>query len=305
MRDIFRGPGDGPPPGGPWPGPLPPPGGPNARPVVWNRAATSADRDLLRRVRPQLAARADRRDWYSIRNVGERSAEIFIYDEIGYWGVSADDFCRDLAALNVDTIDLRLNSPGGDAFDGIAIYNSLRMHRATVHGYVDALAASAASVIAMACDSLTMRRSSRLMIHDASGLAVGRAADMRAFADLLDALSDDIAATYAAKAGGTVAEWRERMLAETWYSAVDAVEIKLADQRDPDPGEGEEEEEEPDGPMPMEPDGPMDSVDPWSALLAEMDRQCNDMVFGAEPDDGITPELIDQLRADLKGAVTR
>lgn len=223
---------------------------------VWNVSAADrqrirqAARETLARVRPNPSVHtlsspaAGAPNWYRIDNSavaanGERSAEIFIYDEIGasWWGggVSADDFVRELATLNVDRIDLRLNTPGGDAFDGIAIYNALRVHRAQVHVYVDALAASAGSIIAMAGDTVTMRRASRMMIHDASGLAVGNAADMRSFADLLDALSDDIAATYVARAGGSVADWRTRMLAETWFSAEEAVKAKLADDHDDSP----------------------------------------------------------------------
>lgn len=163
------------------------------------------------------------------RNQGG-SAEIHIYDEIGMWGVDAASFMRELGALNVDMIDLRINSPGGDAFDGIAIYNALRRHRAEVTVYVDALAASAASVIAMAGDRVVMQRASRMMIHEAFGAALGDAQDMRTMAETLDGLSNDIASTYAARAGGELAEWRDRMHAETWFSAAEAVAVGLADE---------------------------------------------------------------------------
>lgn len=169
-----------------------------------------------------------------VHNSGARNqggtAEIHIYDEIGMWGVDAATFMRELGALNVDSIDLRLNSPGGDAFDGIAMYNALRRHRAEVTVYVDALAASAASVIAMAGDRVVMQRASRMMIHEAFGAALGDAQDMRTMAETLDGLSNDIASTYAARAGGSLEEWRDRMHAETWFSAAEAVAAGLADE---------------------------------------------------------------------------
>lgn len=204
----------------------------------------------LRTARPRAALRQGRNDWYEIRNLSVDTAEVVIYDEIGYWGVTADDFMRDLRGLDVAAITLRVNSPGGEIFDGIAIHNLLRSHRAHVTTYVDSLAASIASVIALAGDRVVMQPHSQMMIHDGSGLVVGNAADMREMADLLDRQSDNIAAVYAEKAGGTAAEWRERMRAETWYSAAEAVEAGLADEVAPSRQRPDEEEEaEPGEPM--------------------------------------------------------
>lgn len=162
----------------------------------------------------------------------ESSADVHIYDEIGYWGTSAKQFAADLAALDVDRINLRINSPGGAAWDGIAIMNSLRRHRAHVDVTVDGIAASAASLIAMAGDHITMNQSAQMMIHDASGLAWGNAQTMRETADLLDKLSDSYADAYARRAGGTRAQWRDVMRAETWYTAEEAVLAGLADEWD-------------------------------------------------------------------------
>ena len=135
------------------------------------------------------------------------SADIRIYDEIGssFWGdsLSAKDLAASIDDLDVDTLNVYINSPGGDAWDGIAIMNALRRHRATVNVTVDALAASAASVIAMAGDRVTMNRGAELMIHDASGMAWGNAGLMRDTADVLDKLSDSYADAYAARAGGS------------------------------------------------------------------------------------------------------
>lgn len=180
------------------------------------------------------------RDWYRIENSQGGPTVVDIFDEIGYWGVTAADFQRELAAVTAPEITVNLNSPGGEIFEGIAIYNALRSHPANVTIRVAGLAASIASVIAQAGDRVVMQPHSQMMIHDGSGLAIGNAADMREMADLLDRQSNNIAAVYAERAGGTVEEWRERMLAETWYSADEAVEAGLADEVDAPARQGQE-----------------------------------------------------------------
>lgn len=158
-------------------------------------------------------------------------AEIYLYDEISFWGISAQAFAADLGQVSAKDVTVRVNSPGGDVFDGIAIGNLLASHPATVTVQVDALAASIASVIAvMGADKLVMGPHSQMMIHDASGFAIGNAGDMREAADMLDMVSDNIAEVYAAKAGGAPAAWRKTMKAETWYSAQEAVDAGLADE---------------------------------------------------------------------------
>lgn len=158
------------------------------------------------------------------------SADVYVYDVIGGWfGMTADDFVRDVASLDVDRITLHLNSPGGDAFEGVAIANVLRAHRAHVTVRVDGMAASAASVIAMAGDEIVMGIGSQMMIHDAAGVAVGNAAEVERFLRRLDATSDSLASTYAARAGGTAEEWRAVMRAESWYTPEEAVAAGLAD----------------------------------------------------------------------------
>ncbi len=125
----------------------------------------------------------------------------------------------------------------------MAIMNALRRHKAEVRVTVDGLAASAASFIAMAGDHITMNRGSELMIHDAWGFAQGDAKTMREMSESLDKTSAAIAALYAQRAGGTADEWRELMLAETWYSAEEAVAAGLAD-------EWEDAPDASNGPMP-------------------------------------------------------
>lgn len=171
------------------------------------------------------------REWYSLRNSGATTAELYIYDEIGYWGTTASDLVAALSQLQgVTAIDVHLNSPGGDVFDGIAIMNCLRACAATVTTYVDGIAASIASVIAMAGDRIVMGPHSQLMIHDASGLCLGNAEDMTEMATMLNFQSDNIAAVYAERTGGTVEDWRAKMSVESWYTADEAVAAGLADE---------------------------------------------------------------------------
>jgi ATP-dependent protease ClpP protease subunit len=181
---------------------------------------------------------ATRKPW-AIRNVSADTAEVYIYDLIGDWGVSAQDFVNELNAVRVPNLDVRVNSEGGKVFDGVAMYEALKRHPANTTGYVDGLAASAASFILMACDTVKVAKTGRLMIHDAGigGLYVeGNAREIREsvkeildFADLLDSLSDTIAGIYADRAGGTVAQWRASMSTDKWYTADEAVAAGLAD----------------------------------------------------------------------------
>jgi ATP-dependent protease ClpP protease subunit len=187
--------------------------------------------------RPQARVQTGARDWYRIEmrgHLGDIStlAEVWIYDEIGYFGVTASDFVRELAAVDSDKIVVHLNTPGGDAFDGIAIYGALKSHKAHVEMRIDSLAASAGSFIAQAGDERIIARNATVMIHDAHGLVVGNHADMTAMAELLDKTSDNVADIYAQRAGGTVESWRAAMKAETWYNADEAVAAGLADRVD-------------------------------------------------------------------------
>ena len=174
-----------------------------------------------------------KRSWFEFRNADtddDGPVELFIYDVIDDWfGVSADMFARELSGIDAEEITVRINSPGGNVFDGIAILNALRGHKAHVTTIVDGLAASAASFIAMAGDEIVMNRNSEMMIHDASGVCIGNAKDMAEMHDMLERVSNNIASIYADRTGTDAAEWRTAMLAETWYSADEAVDAGLAD----------------------------------------------------------------------------
>jgi ATP-dependent protease ClpP protease subunit len=176
---------------------------------------------------------------------GADTATLYVLDEIGYWGISAADVMAELAQLaNVRDLTVRITSPGGDVFDGIAIYNALADHPAQVTVMVEGLAASAASFIAQAGDVRRMNRGTQMMIHDAAGMCVGNASDMAEMQALLDRVSDTIASIYADRSGGDAATWREAMRAETWYGPDEAVAAGLADETAA-PAEPEQGEPEP------------------------------------------------------------
>lgn len=186
---------------------------------------------IWRSARPTASLLQGRVDWYRIEaKAGEDAADVYIYDEIGYFGVTANDFVRDLRNITQSKIVLHLNTPGGDVFDGIAIYNALKAHKAAVNVIVDGLAASAGSFIAMAGDRVVMAPHSKMMIHEAFGLAIGNAADMTKMAERLDATSANIASIYAERAGESPEFWRSKMKAETWYTDQQAVDAGLADE---------------------------------------------------------------------------
>jgi ATP-dependent protease ClpP protease subunit len=158
------------------------------------------------------------------------TTDIFIYDEIGgSMGISANQFVADLQDVTTPMINLRINSPGGNVFDAIAIHNALRLHPANVTTIVDSLAASAASILLMSGDTAMVMPGSQVMIHDASITDSGNSADLRKLADFLDQQSDNIASIYAVKTGTAAGVWRNRMKAETWLTADEAIRLGLAD----------------------------------------------------------------------------
>lgn len=177
------------------------------------------------------ATKTNNQSWYSIKAKANDTAEISIYDEIGYWGITAKSFSKDLKALgnNLKQINLHIHSPGGDVFDGIAIYNLLKNHPANVTVYIDGLAASMASVIAMAGNEVIMPENAMMMIHKPWGIQGGDADDMRKYADLLDKVENTLIPAYASKTGKTPEELAEMLSAETWLNGKECVEQGFAD----------------------------------------------------------------------------
>ena len=175
--------------------------------------------------------KTNNQSWYSINAKANDTAEISIYDEIGFWGVSAASFAQDLKSCgnNLKQINLHIHSPGGDVFDGIAIYNLLKNHPANVTVYIDGLAASMASVIAMAGNEVIMPENAMMMIHKPWGIQGGDAEDMRKYADLLDKVENTLIPAYANKTGKTPEELAEMLSAETWLNGKECVEQGFAD----------------------------------------------------------------------------
>jgi ATP-dependent Clp endopeptidase proteolytic subunit ClpP len=164
--------------------------------------------------------------WYKIENKADK-AEIWIYESIGedFWsggGVTAKKFQEELAAIKSKQIELHINSPGGQVFEGVTIYNLLKQHEASITTYIDGLAASIASVIALAGDKVVMAANALFMIHNPSGMVLGTSADMRKMADVLDKIRSTMSGVYSGKSGLNEDEINKLLDDETWMTADEA-----------------------------------------------------------------------------------
>lgn len=165
---------------------------------------------------------------YKIENKAEEST-VYIYDEIGMWGIEAQVFVKDFNAIDSKTIHLRVNSPGGSVFDGTTIYNVIKQHKSKVIAHVDGLAASIASVIVLAADEVQMADNAFYMIHEPWSIMAGGADELRKEADLLDKVRGTIAKTYMDKSGKDEEEIFALMKEETWMTAEEALENGFID----------------------------------------------------------------------------
>ena len=185
--------------------------------------------------KPRAGVRAEAR----LADAGERpminvvatdaTAELYLYNEIGFYGISAGQFADAMNAHRGKAITLRINSPGGDVFDGLAMYSILANWPTPVTAQIDGLAASAASIVMLGAKSIQMTRGAFVMVHNAWGVAVGNAADLRDFAGVLDQIDGNLADLYSAKSGTPAADWLAMMAAETWLNSEQALEAKLID----------------------------------------------------------------------------
>jgi ATP-dependent protease ClpP protease subunit len=171
-----------------------------------------------------------------VRALARNKAEVLIYDPIGEnWfgdGLTAKRFRDDLAGLgDVSEIVVRINSPGGEVFDGFAIYTALKEHKARVVVHVDGLAASIASVIAMAGDEIVVGTGAMFMVHSPWTIAIGDSDDMRSVAEMLDKTEVGLVDAYVARTGQARATVEEWMQGETWFTRDEAIEAGLADRR--------------------------------------------------------------------------
>ena len=163
-----------------------------------------------------------------IVNRSDEQASLYIYDEIGPFGTGAKALVQQLQDLKATHIDLHLNSPGGSVFEGFAIYNLLKNHPAKITTHIDGLAASIASVIALAGDEIHIAENGMVMIHNPRGVAAGEAEDLFKVAAILEQVTTAIVATYEARTTLTSDDARTLMKAETWFNAGEAHEKGFA-----------------------------------------------------------------------------
>lgn len=197
---------------------------------------------MSKQARPRIYNRAGKRvevqdkTWYALHASGEateRVIEVFVYGEIGAWGITANQFVQDLRAMDdgVSPVVAAFNSIGGDLFDGLAMHNALSRLGERCTGRIDALAASAASVAVCGAHRVVIAANAMLMIHNPYTYAGGGAEDFRRVADVLDQTLEAIIAAYKAKAPDIDdAELRRMVDAETWLTANEAVALGLADE---------------------------------------------------------------------------
>lgn len=197
---------------------------------------------MSKKARPRIYNRAGQRvpvqdkTWYAVQASGEaaeRVIEVFVYGEIGTWGITANQFVQDLRAMDdgVSPVIAAFNSIGGDLFDGLAMHNALSRLGERCTGRIDALAASAASVAVCGAHKVVIAANAMLMIHNPWTYASGDAEDFRKVADALDQTMEAIIAAYKAKAPDIdEVELRRLVAAETWLTANEAVALGLADE---------------------------------------------------------------------------
>lgn len=166
--------------------------------------------------------------WYRVEAKGD-TADIYVYDYIGAWGVEAGTFTKELAALkDKKSLNLYINSPGGEVFDGMAIYNALLQVRGKLTAHVMGLAASVASIILLAADKRIIHRGAMVMIHNPWGCACGTAREMRDTADVLDKITGQLSTLYQEITGADENQVKAWMDAETWFDTDEAVEHGFA-----------------------------------------------------------------------------
>ena len=167
---------------------------------------------------------------FKITNKSDDTTEIIVFDEIGGWyGIDAKNFANTLNQIQTKNILIRLNTPGGSVFDGVAIHNAIKAHSSHITIRIEALAASIGSVIALAADKIEMYETSFFMIHNPWVLAMGEADDLRKQADLLDKIKDTIINVYNKRLDSEY-DVVKAMDDETWYTAEEALEVGFIDE---------------------------------------------------------------------------
>lgn len=192
---------------------------------IMNMARTTVPR-LLQLMRDNLETRR-----HTIRGAAsDDEATIYLYDVLDpFWGISAADFVKELNALTAPTIHLRINSPGGSVFEARAIVTAIKSHPSKIIAHVDGVAASAATVVAVAADEVEMAQGALFMIHNAWAITIGNSEDMLAMAALLEKADESIVTDYVKKTKKPKDEISAWMRAETWFTAEEAMDAGFVD----------------------------------------------------------------------------
>jgi len=167
--------------------------------------------------------------WYNIQNKAGETADVYIFDEIGTYGITAQEFITDIKDLKDTPINLRINSLGGDVFDGMAMYNVIKRREAKTTVYIEGIAASIATIISLGADEVVMAENSLFMIHNAWGGTMGEAKDMRKTAETLEKITGELTDIYRKKTGLSYDALAEMMDEETWLNANEALEMGFID----------------------------------------------------------------------------
>lgn len=181
------------------------------------------------RLMQMIKANADKPKLFKVENKADE-ATIYLYDAIdNFFGINAQEFVSELHGIKAPTINLRINSPGGDVFDARAMATAISNHPSKIIAHIDGLAASAATYIALAADEVRISDGGFFMIHNAWTMAFGNSDDMRAMGGLLDKIDATIVNDYAKKTGKSADEIKAWMSAETWFTAQEALDNKFVD----------------------------------------------------------------------------
>ncbi len=169
-------------------------------------------------------------NWYNIQSkTSNKVVDVYIFDEIGAFGMNAQSFIDEIKGFKNTPLNLHINCVGGDVFEGMAIYNVLKKRTAETTVYIEGIAASMGSVVALAADKVVMAENSLFMIHNAWGGAMGEAKELKKTANLLEKISNEIADIYIKKTNLPYDKVKEMMDEETWLNADEAFELGFVD----------------------------------------------------------------------------
>ncbi|WP_319557897.1 head maturation protease, ClpP-related [Thiomicrorhabdus sp.] len=171
------------------------------------------------------------KNWYRVQNLANKQASISVRGIVGDWGMTDQDLINEINALgDIESLEVRINSNGGDLVVALGLFNFLRNHPAKITSYIEGVAASAASVIAMAGDIIIMPSNTAMMIHNPWTFAAGNSKELSAAAEMLEKLENTLIKTYEARTKQSSDDIKAMLDAETWLTAQEAFELGFCDQ---------------------------------------------------------------------------